>query len=59
MAAGILVLVAQWAILVEITFDLPAATTIALGITGIVCSAVAVVYLKRIVLSPFRSACYG
>ena len=47
MGAGLLVLVAQWAILAEITFDVPDATTIALGVAAIVCSAVAVVYLTR------------
>jgi len=47
MAAGILVLVAQWAILAEITYDVPNATTIALGVAGVVCSALAVVYITR------------
>ena len=45
MAAGTLVLVAQWAILAEVRFDTPDATTVALAIAGMACIAVAVVYL--------------
>jgi len=47
MVAGILVLVANWAILVNITFDPPDPATIALAVVGMACIAIAVVYLTR------------
>jgi hypothetical protein len=47
MGTGVLVLVAQWAILTEITCDVPDAATIALAVAGMACLAVAVVYLTR------------
>jgi hypothetical protein len=47
MGAGICVLVAQWALVCEIRFEVPDVTTVVLAIAGIVCIAVAVVYLTR------------
>ena len=47
MSAGICVLLAQWALVREIRFEVPDATMVALGIAGIVCVGVAVVYLTR------------
>jgi hypothetical protein len=46
-AAGALVLLAQWAILAEMTFDQPDAPTVALALAGAVCIAIAIVYLTR------------
>ena len=45
--AGSVVLLAQWALVSEITFTQPDAATIALGVAGIVCVGIAVVYLTR------------
>jgi hypothetical protein len=45
--AGIVVLLAQWAIAAEITVDRPDTVTIALGIIGIACIGIAIVYLTR------------
>src|SRR3974377_284593 len=47
MGAGILVLVPNWAILAEVTFDAPDPATIALAVAGMACIAIAVVYLTR------------
>jgi hypothetical protein len=47
MSAGICVLLAQWALVREIRFEVPDATMVALGFAGIVCVGVAVVYLTR------------
>ncbi|MGO9874080.1 MAG: hypothetical protein ACLPVY_09800 [Acidimicrobiia bacterium] len=47
MAAGTVVLVAQWAIIAEITFDSPDVAMVALTVVGVVAVAVAVVYLTR------------
>jgi len=47
MGAGTLVLVAQWAILAEVTFEAPDPATIALAVAGVVSIAIAVVYLTR------------
>jgi hypothetical protein len=46
-AAGSLVLVAQWAIVAEITFDAPDTTAIFVGVVGAVFLAIAIVYLTR------------
>jgi hypothetical protein len=46
-AAGALVLVAQWAIVAEITFDAPDTTAIVVGVVGAVFIAIAIVYLTR------------
>jgi hypothetical protein len=45
--AGALVLLAQWAIIKQVTFDQPDATTIGLMAVGAVCIAIAIVYLTR------------
>ena len=45
--AGSVVLLAQWALVSEITFTPPDAATFALGSTGVVLVAIAVVYLTR------------
>lgn len=45
--AGILVLLANWAILAEVRFDAPDPATIALAVVGMACIAIAVVYLTR------------
>jgi hypothetical protein len=47
MAAGSLVLVAQWAIHTNVSFDRPSTAAITFGVLGIVCVGVAVVYLTR------------
>jgi hypothetical protein len=47
MAAGAVVLLALWAIAAEVTFDTLDTATIALGVAGIVCIGIAVVYLTR------------
>ena len=47
MSAGAVVLLAQWAILAEVTFREPDASTMALGAVGVVCVAIAVIYLTR------------
>jgi hypothetical protein len=47
MGAGAVVLCAQWALAAEVTFDEPDRATTALGVAGVVCIAVAVVYLTR------------
>jgi len=47
MSAGVCVLLAQWAFVREVRFEAPDATMVALGIAGIVCVGVAVVYLTR------------
>ena len=47
MGCGALVLFANWAILAEVTFDVPDAATITLAVAGMACIAVAVVYLTR------------
>jgi len=44
---GGLALVAQWAIVNDVTFDVPDATAIVLGVVGVVCLAIAIVYLTR------------
>ena len=47
MGAGTVVLFAQWAIAAEVTFTEPDPATIVLGVAGIVCIGIAVVYLTR------------
>jgi hypothetical protein len=46
-AAGSIVLLAQWAIVAGITFDEPDASVILLGVIGALCIAIAIVYLTR------------
>ena len=46
-ATGALVFVVQWAIVAEITFEMPDATAIVVGVVGAVLLAVAIVYLTR------------
>jgi hypothetical protein len=47
MGAGILVVLAQSAIVAEITFDQPAATTVLLALVGVTFVGIAVIYLTR------------
>jgi len=47
MGAGILVVLAQSAIVAEISFDEPAATTVLLALVGVVLVGIAVIYLTR------------
>jgi len=47
MSAGTVVLLALWAITADVTFDTLDPTTAVLGIAGIVCIGIAVVYLTR------------
>jgi hypothetical protein len=47
MGIGILVLLANWAILAEVTFDVSAAATIASAVVGVASIAIAVVFLAR------------
>jgi len=47
LAAGLIVLVAQWAIVTDIAFDTPDAAHIVLCVVGMVCVGLAVVYLTR------------
>jgi hypothetical protein len=46
-AAGALVLLAQWALIDEITFETPDAAHVALAVAGVVCVSLAVIYLTR------------
>jgi hypothetical protein len=61
MAAGLMVLLAQWAIVSDVTFEIAEASQIALAAVGVVCVGVAVVYLTRAAddvprLLPFHDA---
>ena len=47
MGAGAVVLCVQWALVAGIAFEEPDLATTALGVAGVVCTAVAVVYLTR------------
>jgi len=47
MAIGILVLLANWAILAEVTFDVSDVATIASAVVGVASIAIAVVFLAR------------
>ena len=47
MAAGAVVLLALWAIAAEVSFDALDPVTVVLGVAGIVCIGIAVVYLTR------------
>jgi hypothetical protein len=46
-AAGAVVLLAQWAIIAEITFETPDSAHVAMAVVGVVCVGLAVVYLTR------------
>jgi hypothetical protein len=46
-AAGAVLLLTQWAIIAEITFDTPDSTHVAMAVLGVVCVGLAVVYLTR------------
>ena len=46
-AAGITLLLAQWAIVADVTFEPPGAADVALSIAGMVCVGIAIVYLTR------------
>ena len=47
MAAGTVVLLALWAIAAEVSFDALDPLTVVLGVAGIICIGIAVVYLTR------------